>query len=187
MDNEYKTYKHNPPHLFIPEAKYIISASTYKRIPLLRDDRAKDRLLDSLSIEFPKYEWTIEDWVILDDHYHLMADAPMNAGSLADIMREVHRFTALWINKNVRPEPVDFGRNARRVFQNYWDTCITYERSYFARINYIWFNPVKHGYVESPEEWKYGSYFYRFKDEYAEMQKQIKKYPFNSIRVKGDF
>ena len=42
---------------------------------------------------------------------------------------------------------------SKKVFYNYWDTCITYENSYFTRLNYIWYNPVKHGYVDSPEKW----------------------------------
>jgi len=32
------------------------------------------------------------------------------------------------------------------------------ERDYWTRFNYIHYNPVKHGYVQSPEKWEYSSY-----------------------------
>ncbi|MCH7732871.1 MAG: transposase [Candidatus Marinimicrobia bacterium] len=199
---EYKTYQHNPPHLFIPNAKYFITASTYKGKPYLRSSSAKERLYLSLQKEFTRHHWEIEDWVILDNHYHLMVNAPENPKTLPDIFKEVHRFTALWIKKNVFLESInrvdgastrltqskrDVESKAKKIFYNYRDTCITFEKSYFTRLNYIWYNPVKHGYVDSPEKWKFGSYYYRFIEEAEEMKQLMKKYPFDKVKIKDDF
>lgn len=98
---EFKTYKHNPPHLFMGNTKYFITASTYEREPFLRLSSAKEKLYSSLQIEFTKYHWEIEDWVILDNHYHLMVNAPEDPTTLPNIFREAHRFSALWIKKNL--------------------------------------------------------------------------------------
>ena len=41
MDDIYKTYPHNPPHYFVPNAMYIVTGSlSYKR-RLLSDDKRK--------------------------------------------------------------------------------------------------------------------------------------------------
>ena len=191
---EYKSYQHNPPHLFIAKAKYFITASTYKRKTYLRSSAAKERLIWSLSKEFSDHNWSIEDWVILDNHYHLMVNAPKDSGTLPDIMRESHRFTALWIKKNMESINHVDGALTRskqtikgKIFYNYFDTCITYEKSYFARLNYIWYNPVKHGYVESPEKYVFGSYYYRYQEESETMKRQIKKYPFGNLKINDDF
>ena len=222
---EYKTYRHNPPHLFIDNAKYFITASTYNRKPYLRSSFVKERLYWSLEKEFSRHHWEIEDWVILDNHYHLMVNAPDNSKSLPDIIKEVHRFTALWIKKNINIESINhlpdvalvktgvdaYKRESTRlihkgeqslaltrsaqskrskkgkIFYNYRDTCITYEKSYYARLNYIWYNPVKHGYVDSPEKWKFGSYYFRFRKDAEEMQRLMKKYPFDKVKVRDDF
>ena len=178
--NEYKEYKHNPPHLFSPNTKYFITATTYNKKPFLRLSSAKERLYISHQIEFSKHNWIIEDWVILDNHYHLMVNAHGNPFTLPDIIKEVHRFTALWIKKKLNID-------SKKIFFNYWDSCITYEKSYFVRLNYLWYNPVKHGYVDSPEKWKYGSYYYRFTEEEENMQNQFKKYPFNKLKIRDDF
>ena len=156
----YKTYSNNPPHLFRNDSKYFITASTLNRIKHYDSDKAKYFLTDSIFQAFTKFNWIIEDWVVLDNHYHLIAEANNNPETLSNIIKEIHKFTAIWIKKNNQQ-----ARQAEKIWYNYWDTCITYEKSYLTRINYIWNNPVKHGYIENPEDWKFGSYYYRFRNE----------------------
>jgi putative transposase len=52
----------------------------------------------------------------------------------------LHEKTAKWINK------LDECKG-RQVWHNFWETRLTYEKSYFARLNYVHQNPVKHGLV----------------------------------------
>jgi putative transposase len=156
----YKIYSNNPPHLFRKNSKYFITAATYKKIHYFKSDESKQIILDSILDTFSKFNWIIENWVILDNHYHLMADVKDNPNDLSRIIKNIHRFTAIQIKKN-NPQ----AKQAEKIWYNYWDTCITYEKSYLARINYIWHNPVKHGYVENPEDWKFGSYYSRFRNE----------------------
>ena len=172
MEEVYKKYQHNPPHLFRPGAKYIITGATYEKRHWLKSDEAKERLLKSIYIGFNQYRWMLEDWVILDNHYHLMGDAPEDAKTLSLLINDIHKFIALWIKKNVTE-----AENAEIIMYNYWDTCITFEKSYFARLNYIWYNPVKHGYVEDAKDWRFGSYFKRIKAEQKEIDALRKNYP----------
>jgi hypothetical protein len=90
-------------------------------------------------------------------------------------------FSAIWIKKHLALE-IDPGR----IWYNYRDTCIIYENSYFARINYIWFNAVKHKYVKEASEWKFGSFYHRMK-EGDEVKRIIEQYPWDRINVKDDF
>jgi len=155
----YKEYPHNPPHLFRKDSKYFITAATYKRIRFFQTDQFKQILLDSILTTFTKFNWIIEDWVILDNHYHLMTDVKSNPTDLSRIIRNIHRYTAIEIRK-INPIAI----LAEKIWYNYWDTCITFEKSYLACLNYIWNNPVKHEYVENHEEWKFGSYYERYKN-----------------------
>ena len=193
----YNTYKHNPPHLFRGETKYFITASTYKKLPYLKSDAAKEKLLRSLHLAFNKYNWAIEDWVILNNHYHLMTDISDVPQVLPSIIREAHRFTALWIKKQILPKshfvesdisnPEHTPIEATRIFYNYWDTCITYEQSYLTRLTYIWTNPVKHGLVESPEDWKYSSYYSRYRNECDVITQFMKDHPSDRVNVKDNY
>ncbi len=90
MQEIYKTYKHNPPHLFRSNATYFITGSTYKKVHYMKSDEAKERLLSSIYKGFNDYGWEIEDWVILNNHYHLMVNAPENAETLSNVIRDIH-------------------------------------------------------------------------------------------------
>ena len=46
----------------------------------------------------------------------------------------------------------------RKVWWNYWDTCIRAEHDYCSRLRYVFWNPVKHGLVDSPEEYNFSNY-----------------------------
>ena len=107
-----------------------------------------------------------------------MTHSSGQAAKLGNIMREIHKFSALEIKKFV---PV--AKDIEKVWYNYWDTCITFESSYYTRISYIWFNPVKHGYVNDPKDWKYGSYYYRIKENTDKLKEIVKKCPFDKVKV----
>jgi putative transposase len=190
----YKTYLHNPPHLFIPNAKYFITGAAYKHKPIFRTQNAKSAVLKYMFKSFTNFDWQIEDWVILDNHYHLMASAPHDAETLSQVINNFHRFTSNWITKNVdcgdyvtTGLPKATHSKTKRWMYNYWDTCITFEASYYARLNYIWFNPVKHGYVQDPSDWVFGSYYQRVKDESSKIKNLINQYPCDKVKVNDEF
>jgi len=214
MTEIYKTYKHNPPHLFRSNVKYFITGATYKKVHYMRSDEAKKLFLKYLFTSFDHYNWEIEDWVVLNNHYHLMVNAPEDAETLGQVINNVHRFASGAIdietinidathidtvdvlhtkklNTHIDTVDVLHTKNVNTIhikkFHNYWDTCITYENSYFTRLHYIWFNPVKHGYVDDPIKWKYGSYFYRSTKEKNEITEIIEKYPCDKVNIYDDF
>lgn len=178
----YKTYRHNPPHLFVPNAKYFITSGTYHKQYYLQSRQAKEILIDSIIRGFTDQNWLVEDWVILDNHYHVIVNASEEAARLSKIMQTIHKFSSNILSKSI-PEL----RIIKKIWHNYWDTCLTYEKSYYARIHYLWFNPVRHGCVDNPEKWEYGSYYYRIKEGKNNVNKIIKEYPIDKIKVKDDF
>jgi putative transposase len=80
---------------------------------------------------------------VFSNHYHFVAHSPQlenTAEHLSDMLSLFHEKTAKWINK------LD-GSRGRQVWHNFWDTRLTFEKSYLARLNYVHQNPVKHGLV----------------------------------------
>lgn len=181
MEEIFKKYKHNPPHLFKPNAKYFITGATYKKKHYLKSSQAKAKSIEYMFKSFEHFGWKIEDWILLNNHYHIMADAPEKAETLSQVINNFHKFSAIWIKKNVLLD-ID----PERIWYNYWDTCITYENSYFARINYIWFNAVKHRYVKEAAEWRFGSFYNRAK-EWRKVERIVEQYPWDRVKVKDDF
>jgi putative transposase len=55
--------------------------------------------------------------------------------------------------------PVRIRRGERGIWQRrYWEHTIRDDSDYAAHIDYIHFNPVKHGLVESPADWSFSSF-----------------------------
>jgi len=42
--------------------------------------------------------------------------------------------------------------------RRYWEHHIRNEADFAAHVRYCWINPVKHGFVERPQDWPYSSY-----------------------------
>lgn len=178
----YKTYNHNPPHYFKSGEKYFLTGATYLKRKCLNTDEIKKYLLGSIKKGCDNNGWILQDWVILDNHYHLMLDAPENANTLSKMMNEIHKYTAKWYSMNIKKI-----NSNEKLFHNYWDSCITYENSYYARLNYIYYNPIKHGYTNNIANYIWCSYNNRMAKEKAYLDNLHEKYPFEGINVKDEY
>jgi len=173
----YKTYKHNPPHLFLPGYNYFVTASSWRHKPIFHESKIKEQMVEMLSLGCQKYHWILDDWVFLDDHYHIMLRSdPEGETTIAKLINNFHKFLSLWIRKEYSD-----GLICGRIFNNYWDTCLTYERSFLSRLNYIYYNPVKHGYVKKPEDYPFGSFYYRVRDEQNYLEKLKNLHPWDNL------
>jgi putative transposase len=79
---------HRPAHLLLDNQAYFITGSIYKKRHLLEDDLKGD-LIDLMQQEFNYCHWSLNHWVILNNHYHIMAHS--NKGEdLPKIIGRVH-------------------------------------------------------------------------------------------------
>ena len=134
---KYRQWAHAPAHLFSPNTAYIVTAATYHKVLLFDRAEKRDFLLQTLFAEAERWEWRLQAWAVMANHYHFVAQAPAEAETLVRLITALHSKTAIWLNK--RDETP-----GRKVWFQYWDTCLTYQRSYLARLNYVHNNPVKH-------------------------------------------
>jgi REP element-mobilizing transposase RayT len=75
--------KHRPPHRLDPGEAVFITASTYRRVPHLRSSERKERFLKLLREKCAEFDVALVEWVLLDEHYHLIAvpEKPVEAFS----------------------------------------------------------------------------------------------------------
>jgi len=136
-------------------------------------------MIEILSLGCQKYHWILDDWVFLDDHYHIMLRSdPEGKTTIAKIINNFHKFLGLCLRKEY-----DNSIKSGKLFNNYWDTCLTYERSFLCRLNYIYYNPVKHGYVKKPEDYTFGSFYYRVQDEREYLYNLRKLHPWQDLNL----
>lgn len=145
----FKRYVNNPPHLLLDDTAYFITAAIYEKRRLLARSETKARLLNLLQQHFQRYEWQLQHWVILDNHYHLMGMS-RSGEQLPQIFRNVHSAMAGYI--------LELETCQKPVWWNYWDYCPRHEKDYLTRLNYLLYNPVKHGYTTDLHSYPFSSF-----------------------------
>jgi len=180
MESSSSRWHHAPEHRFLPCAVYFVTASTYRQARLFQSPERLDLLQETLLSEAERYEWNLQAWACFSNHYHFVALAPVNAGSLSSMLRAVHSRTAVVVNR------LD-GQAGRRVWSQFRDTCLTSERSYFARLNYTIRNPERHGVVKDAREYPWCSMAWFMERAEEGFRRAVMSFDESKVLIADDF
>ncbi len=136
-------WPHAPVHKLSSRGTYFVTAGTYKKEHLFRKAERLEILHQDLLVAARDFNWQLEAWAVFSNHYHFVGHSPQDedsADSLSLMLGRLHEKTAKWINALEK-------MSGRQVWHNFWETKLTYEKSYLARLNYVHQNAVKHGLV----------------------------------------
>ncbi len=134
-------WPHAPTHCLSETGTYFVTAGTYCKEHFFHGAERLAVLQRGLLKLATRFGWRMEAWAVFSNHYHFVAHSPETGGeSLREMLASLHGATAVWINR-IEKHP------GRKVWHNFRETRLTYEKSYLARLNYAHQNPVKHGLV----------------------------------------
>ena len=147
-----RDWPHAPVHRLDSAGVYMVTSATLHKQHLFNSPEKLTLLEDGLLSLARKHHWQLEAWVVFSNHYHFVARSESEAadGSLKAMIHELHSDTARDLNRLESKE-------GRTVWYNFWDTKLTYQRSYLARLNYVHQNPVKHGLVKVANQYQWCS------------------------------
>ncbi len=129
----------------------MVTSGTYKKLHYFRDPKRLNVLQRGLLRLTKEAGWQVEAWAIFSNHYHFIGHSPdEDAKSLPGVLSKLHGAIAHWINGQ------DSTRG-RKVWHNYWETQLTYERAYLARLNYVHNNAVHHRVVSVANQYPWCS------------------------------
>lgn len=105
----------------------------------------------------------IDAMVLLPDHVHCIWTLPHTDTDYSTRWRKIkERFTRKWLRSHGREHSVTTGqffKGQRGVWQSrFWEHTIRDENDFNAHMDYIHYNPVKHGYVRCPHDWRWTSF-----------------------------
>ncbi|MBI1320542.1 MAG: hypothetical protein GC168_16580 [Candidatus Hydrogenedens sp.] len=175
-----RDWPHSPSHLFLPGAAYCVTAGTYGKEHFFNTEAKLDHLQSSLFEEAERWHWRLQAWAILANHYHFVAHAPEDAGSLIRLLRALHSKSAIWLNQ------LD-GVRGRKVWYQYWDTCLSFDRSYWARLHYVHTNPEKHGVAANAENYRWCSMAWFSRNADTRLQRIVMSFKTDQLNIEDDF
>ena len=140
---------HQPPHPMRSEGIYLLTATCYEHRDHIRTPERRQDVVDLLFEWFIRHGMEVIAWVVLLNHYHVLVHVA-EFDALGAVFRRVHgRTSHAWNGAD--------DTRGRKVWYRYSDRAMRSERHYYTTLNYVHYNPVKHGLVTSPYDWPWSS------------------------------
>ena len=147
--------------VYLKGGTFFFTVVTYERFPLFQRESSVNLLHTCLRQTMAIHPFTMEAWVILPEHLHAIWTLPENDSDFsvrwknikANFSRQYHGPVAGNTSQSM------LKKGEKGIWQRrFWEHTIRDEVDYERHCDYIHYNPVKHGLVSTPSDWKYSSF-----------------------------
>ena len=148
---------------FRPGGMYFFTLVTAHRAPFLCTDLTRPILRDVLRIVQESRPFAIDAIVLLPDHIHMLMTLPPGDDDFATRLASIKaQFTRRYLDAGGREHFQSVSRDRRGhrgVWQRrFWEHLIRDELDLERHVNYIHYNPIKHGLCECAHGWPYSTF-----------------------------
>ena len=149
-------------HLTSKGSTWFFTIVTYQRRTFLCDKEVRMALRNAIKKVQTKYPLKIEAWVLLPDHFHCIWTLPDQDSNFPLRIRLLKRYVtqscSSFLHRDRLSTPSRRRRKESTIWQKrYWEHLLQSERDFKNHMDYIHYNPVKHGFVQSPIKWPYST------------------------------
>ena len=146
---------------FVPGGSYFFTVVTDKRRPLFQSADTVAVLRDSFRAIRLSHPFEINAMVVLPDHLHCIWTLPQGDEDFSMRWRLIKIKFTKHCDKSLcgLPNRARLRKSQQAVWQHrFWEHLLRDEADYQQHIEYIHYNPVKHGYVSRPLDWPWSSF-----------------------------
>lgn len=152
--------------VWIKGSTLFITIVTYNRMPILVNPLSREILSFAWKDVAKRYPFTTDAICLLPNHIHAQITLPEYDCDYSMRIREIKRLYTKRYIENIG-EKID--RNLSHIHKKeasiwqrrFWEHTIRDEQDYQNHIDYIHYNPVKHGLVDNVSLWQWSS-FHRY-------------------------
>jgi putative transposase len=149
-----------------PGATYFFTVATQARRDLLTSAPIRQALRDAIVEVRSAAPFVICSWVLMPDHLHCLWELPQGDADYgmrwSIIKRRVTQACAGELDISAERSLSQTRRREGALWQRrFWEHQIRDEDDFARHMDYIHFNPVKHGYVQRVGDWPYST-FHRY-------------------------
>ena len=151
---------------YTKNATYFFTLVSYNRREILCEDDFLQAFKKSIKQVQQQYPFEIIAWVQLPDHLHCIWEMPTNDADYSMRWSQIKRLTTQACPQYHLPiDELSYSRvkrNERGIWQRrFYEHEIKDEADFVRHMDYLHYNPVKHGLVERVINWQYSS-FHRY-------------------------
>jgi putative transposase len=137
---------------YMPNSIVFITQVVDGRQPVFQHKPHLDLLLATIRQAKERYPFRMLGYVFLPDHFHLLIQ-PREPVTHSQVMHSIKpNYTKAY------KQEIGITGSMKSWQKRCWDHLIRDEQDFERRLDYIHYNPVKHGYVQRPEDWSSSSY-----------------------------
>jgi putative transposase len=173
-------WHHAPAHELSVTGTFIVTAGTLHKQPVFTTPSLLDLVEEQLFVNALYLGWELQAWAILSNHYHFVASAYAQAKPLSTLIQDLHARSATAANRLARTP-------GRKVWFQYWETRLTFQRSYFARLSYVHQNPAHHRIVTDARQYQWCSAAWFEREAAPAFQKTVAGFRTDRLNVPDDF
>ncbi|MBU8933681.1 MAG: transposase [candidate division Zixibacteria bacterium] len=133
---------------FKPNDLCFFTHVTYNRKPVLIDHF--DLLWASIEHYSAEEDFDLIAWVVLPDHMHMLVET--SSRNASDVMKRMKQSFGAKVRSRLKL------KSGRMWQYRFWDHIIRDQDDLNQHIDYIHYNPVKHGLAHCPADWSYSSF-----------------------------
>ncbi len=146
-----------------PGATYFFTVITYRRRQILCDPDVRIALREAIARVRNQYPFRINGWVLLPDHLHAIWTLPPGDARFALRWQQIKRWVTLRCGEQLHraawmTESKTKHRESTLWQRRYWEHQIRDDADFERHMNYLHYNPVKHGLVKRVRDWPYSSF-----------------------------
>jgi putative transposase len=120
-------------------------------------------LRDAVRVTRRERPFHIDAWVVLPDHMHCVWTLPPGDDDFSNRWKAIKIRFAQSLPRTERRSNTRVSRGERGIWQRrFWEHVIRNDIDYTRHVDYIHWNPVKHGLVAGVADWPYST-FHRFR------------------------
>jgi len=174
-----RDWPHGPAHRLTLPGGYIVTAGTFQKREFFSTPALLTRLTNLLLNLAEARGWMIQAWAVFPNHYHFVAES-QRPETLRLLIRELHSRSALQLNR-------EQDAAGRKVWFQYWESRISFHRSYLARLQYVHQNPVHHRFVRNANLYKWCSAGWFERKAPSSFVKVVSSFPIDRVEIPDDF
>lgn len=144
---------------YIPNSYVFATIVTHNRNNILTDNI--DLLRNCIKETKNNFIFDVFCIVILPDHFHMILK-PQKIDEFSVIIGSIKRRFTKAIDEQFKDADISMSKLKRKekgVWQRrFYEHIIRDEKDLHAHLDYIHYNPVKHGYVKNVQEWSFSSF-----------------------------
>lgn len=138
----------------------------FRRQPIFCDEMFRNALRTAIASVQTAHPFVIEAWVLLPDHLHCVWTLPEGDADFSTRWMLIKRAVSLACRDDYRrADWVTVSKLKHREStlwqRRFWEHQIRDEKDFVHHVDYIHFNPVKHGHVTRAVDWPYST-FHRY-------------------------